>query len=84
MTYPWPTDNADATLQKALDIAMNYLSYTGLAIQVVEIEPVCAAIILTAWRHGIRHPNSLADCAVNAVEQPAENGKLALFRPPTS
>jgi hypothetical protein len=71
--------NAGGVLQEALEIAMAYLEYTGQAARVSEVEPLCAAVILAAWRTGIRHRIKLADCAINAVEAPAEDGVLPSF-----
>jgi hypothetical protein len=75
MSYPWPRE-AEVELQHALDIAMDYLEYAGKARRVIDIETLCAAVISAAWRKGVRNQVKLADCAINAVEQPAEEGAL--------
>jgi hypothetical protein len=79
MAYRWPMTNASGVLQEALEIATAYLEYTGQAARVSEVESLCAAVILAAWRSGIRHRIKLADCAINAVEAPAEDGVLPSF-----
>ena len=79
MRYPWPVTDASGELQMALKIAMDYLEYTGQAMRVRVVEVLCAAVILAGWRKGIRHRIKLADCAINAVERPAEDGILPSF-----
>jgi hypothetical protein len=69
MAYPWPIEYTDATLQEALDIAMDYLEYTGQAFWYSETERACVQIILMAWKAGTRHPIKLANYAIVAVEQ---------------
>jgi hypothetical protein len=76
MSYPWPIEHADVDIQQALDIAMDYLEYAGQARRVIDIEALCAAVISAACQKGIRGQVKLADCAINALEQAAEEGIL--------
>jgi hypothetical protein len=43
---------------------------------VIDIEALCAAVISAACQKGIRGQVKLADCAINALEQAAEEGIL--------
>ena len=67
--YPWPTEDPDGELQSALDIALDYLGFTGQAYPYSTTERVCAYIILAAWRAGARHKIRLANCAILAIEK---------------
>jgi hypothetical protein len=69
MSYPWPIEHADVTLQEALDIALDYLEVTGQAFPYSETERTCAQIILMTWKAGIRHRIKLANYAIVAIEQ---------------
>jgi hypothetical protein len=73
MTRPWLI--SDAVLDDALDAAMNYLKYAGAA-DLNEIEEICAVIITIAHERGERDSIKLANCAINAVEKPIEDGEL--------
>jgi hypothetical protein len=73
MTRRWL--NSDAVLDNALDAAIDYLKYAGAA-DLNEIEEICAMIITIAHERGERDPIKLANCAINAVEKPLEDGKL--------
>src|SRR3954470_12011749 len=71
MGYPFPLIVTDpAPLQKALDIAMDYLEYTGQAFPLARTEHTCARVIFEQWRNGAKeHPISLANSAIVAVEK---------------
>ena len=69
MPYPWPIADAEATLQEALDIALDYLEFTRQAYPFSEVERTCASVILKAWRAGARHRIRLANCAIVAIER---------------
>jgi hypothetical protein len=73
MSHPWPI--SDAVLGDALDAAMNYLKYTGAG-DLNEIEEICATIITIAYKRGERDSIKLANCAINALEKPIEDGEL--------
>jgi hypothetical protein len=66
---------SDAVLGDALDTAMNYLKYAEAA-DLNEIEEICVVIITTAHKRGERASIKLANCAINAVEKPIEDGGL--------
>lgn len=71
--YPWPF--VEAVLQEALDIAMDYLEFTGQAYPFSEVQRACANTILKSWRAGTKHRIRLANDAINAIEKkrvPAE------------
>jgi hypothetical protein len=68
MLYPWPITGSDVP-QEALDIAMDYLEFTGQAVPLTETQCICANAILAAWNVGTRHRIKLADCAIVAVEK---------------
>lgn len=67
MLHLWPLDSADAVLQEALDIAMDYLEFTGQAYLGTEL--ICADIILRSWRRGTKHRIRLANDAIVAIEK---------------
>jgi hypothetical protein len=73
MTRPWLI--SDAVLDGALGAAMDYLKYAG-AVDLNGIEEICAMIITVAYERGERDPIKLANCAINAVEKPIEDGEL--------
>ena len=73
MTRPWLI--SDAVLDDALDAAMKYLEYAGSA-NLDEIEEICAMIIMVAYGRGERDCFKLANCAINAVERPIEDGEF--------
>jgi hypothetical protein len=77
MTYSWLI--SDAVLDEALSAAMNYLTYTGAAIHLSEIEELCAVIITIAYQRGERDCVKLSNCAINAVEKPIEDGHLGPY-----
>lgn len=57
MAYPFPTTVTEpASLQRALDTAMNYLSRRGIAAPFSVTEHTCAYVILNEWRAGRQHP----------------------------
>lgn len=69
MAYHWPFENPDPMLQRALDIALDYLEATGRAYPLSVTETACARLILDEWLTGKRrHPLSLANKAIVAVE----------------
>jgi hypothetical protein len=74
MTRPWLI--SDPVLDNALDAVMNYLKYSGAA-DLNEIEEICALIITIAHERGEKDPIKLANCAINAIEKPIENGELS-------
>jgi hypothetical protein len=79
--YPWPIGNADLVLSEALDIAMDYLEYTGQADPMKETQDACAHVILDAWKSGVKHRIRLANYAINAIEKPPQEQKLVSFYP---
>jgi hypothetical protein len=71
MPYPWPL--SDPVLQEALDIALDYLEFTGRATPFIQTQWICANAILATWNNGERHRIRLANCAIAAIE----NGRFA-------
>lgn len=69
MPYPWPLDNPDVALQDALDIALDYLEFTGQAYPFSETERLCAHTIMSAWRAGTTHRIRLANDAICVIEK---------------
>jgi hypothetical protein len=69
MSYPWPLEDADVVLQEALDIALDYLGFTGRACSYFETQRICADAILNSWRRGTKHRIRLANDAINAIEK---------------
>lgn len=69
MLYPWPIDEANVILDEALDIALDYLEFTGQAVQFTHTQRICADTILAAWRRGTRHRIKLANYAIDAIEK---------------
>ena len=67
--YPWPVENADARLQEALDIALDYLEFTRQAYPFSEVEKTCANVIMEAWKTGTKHRIRLANYAIVAIER---------------
>jgi hypothetical protein len=65
--YPWQF--AEPKLQEALDIAMDYLEYTGQGAPYYEIERRCASVILDFWKIGVRHRIALANSAIESIEK---------------
>lgn len=65
---PWPIADPDVVLQEALDIALDYLEFTGQAFPFSETQRICAHTILLAWRAGPKHRIKLANYAINALE----------------
>jgi hypothetical protein len=47
MPYPWPI--TDPVLQEALDIALDYLEFTGQATPFIPTQWLCANAILTGY-----------------------------------
>jgi hypothetical protein len=66
--YPWPVD---CVMDESLEIAMNYLSRTGQAINFIAVQNAAAEAIIVAWQAGARHKIRLANCAIRAVESSA-------------
>ena len=48
MPSPWPLADPDVVLQEALDIALDYLEFTGQAFPFSETPRICAHTILLA------------------------------------
>jgi hypothetical protein len=69
MSYPWPVKDADVVLQEALDIALDYLGFTGRAFSYSETQRICAHAIFNSWRRGTKHRIRLANDAINAIEK---------------
>ena len=69
MPYLWPLANPDLVLDDALDIALDYLEFTGQAFPFSETQRLCAHIILQSWHSGTRHRIRLANDAINAIEK---------------
>ena len=66
----WPTDTDIPLLDKALQIAMEYLVQSGRAADYAGVEKVVALVLLRSWRCGVRHPVRLANDAIWSVENP--------------
>jgi hypothetical protein len=69
MPYPWPIADADVELEIALDIALDYLEFTGQAFPYSATQQICALAILKSWRAGTRHRIRLANDGINAIEK---------------
>lgn len=85
MLSPWPLFESDAVLREALDIAMDYLEFTGQAY--IGTERICANTILRSWRRGTKHRIRLANDAIVAIEKsskPIEIASWQLFYPRVS
>jgi hypothetical protein len=80
MLYPWPQAEIHATLNEALEIAMDYLEGTGRAYPYSEKQSVAADAILGAWRAGVRNKIRLANYAIIAVERKPDR-ELVSFHP---
>jgi ribosomal protein S7 len=63
--YQWPVD---CVMDESLEIAMNYLSRTGQAVNFMAVQNAAAEAIITAWQGGVRHKIRLANYAIRAVE----------------
>jgi len=81
--YPWPIANPDPKLQEALDVAPDYLEFTGQTSPYSEVEMACATIILGVWEIGIRHRIRMANCAIVAIEE-IKTAAVAPVSPPAS
>jgi hypothetical protein len=68
MPYPFP-HASDPALQMALDIALDYLEFTGQAFPFTQTERLCALTILNEWHRGNRHVIWLANKAIFTVEE---------------
>jgi hypothetical protein len=66
--YPGPLTDTDVALEQALDIALDYLEFTGQAEKFVDTQRIAADTILMAWRAGTRHRITLVNYAITAVE----------------
>jgi hypothetical protein len=81
MPYPWPTANNPRVLQEALDIALDYLEFTGQSFPMVEKQRTCANVILAAWKSGVTHRIKLANCAIVAIEKGLRPVAVSSFFP---
>jgi hypothetical protein len=69
MAEPWPFERPDPVLQRALNIALDYLEATGQASPLSVTEIACARVILDEWLTGKRrHPVWLSNKAIVAIE----------------
>ena len=66
MLYPWPI--AYPLLDEALQIAMDYLEWTGQADEYTKVQSQAAHEIMARWGAGARHKLRLANYAIVAVE----------------
>jgi hypothetical protein len=80
MPYPWPVTDADVVLDHALDIALDYLEFTGQAFPFSETQRICAIAILNSWRAGATHRIKLANDAIptRRCELPGERTKIRI------
>ena len=69
MRYPWSTPDADPVLDDALDIAMDYLEFTGQADAYSETQWYAARAILHAREAGTQHKIRLANSGIVAIEK---------------
>jgi hypothetical protein len=69
VVYPWPFHFSDPVLSVALDIAMDYLEYTGQAEDYRNVETLTVTAILEEYRLGTRHRIALANKAIVVVEK---------------
>ena len=67
--YPWPFGEYDNVMDDALDIAMDYLIRTDLAVNFREAQTLAANAIANAWRAGVRSRMRLTNMAIRAVEE---------------
>jgi hypothetical protein len=67
MLYPWPIAYYPL-LDEALQIAMDYLEWTGQAGEYTKVQLQAAHEIIARWRAGVRHKLRLANYAIVAVE----------------
>jgi hypothetical protein len=81
MPYPWPIEHTDVKLQEALDIALDYLEFTGQANPFTEVERACAYVILSAWKGGVQHRIRLANYAIVAIEEKKRPVSLQSYYP---
>jgi hypothetical protein len=80
-TFQFPVGEDHPVLGEAADIAMNYLTATGLAARFANPEGLVSAAILARWQQGVRHRIALANAAIVDAEKLAAQGHLpALFR----
>jgi hypothetical protein len=77
--YPWPSGESNPIVEDALRIAMRYRIRAGEAADYVKVRERTAAIILTEWRKGVKHPIRLSNAAIVAVknEKAADNMRAA-------
>jgi hypothetical protein len=68
MPYSFPSAS-DPVLQKALDITLDYLEFTGQAFPFAQTERLCALTILNEWHAGNRHVIWLVNKAIVTVEE---------------
>ena len=69
--YPWPFGVDEALLDRALQIAIDYLELTGQAHNYDEVRRRAAEAILAAYREGARHPIRLSNRGIMAQAAPA-------------
>ena len=78
MAYPWPL--TDPVLQESLDIALDYLEFTGQATPFIPTQWLCANAILTGWSNGERRRVALANFAIEVIEKGPFTRKSAVYR----
>ena len=77
--YPWPLNESDPALDKALRVTMDYLELSGQAPEYIRLQSSVAAVILKEWRNGVRHPIRLANTAIVIVEEQLIKKELKAF-----
>jgi hypothetical protein len=80
--FQFPVNEDHPALGEAADIAMDYMTATGLAARFANAESLVSAAILAHWQQGVRHRIALANAAIVDAEKLAAHGHLppALFR----
>jgi hypothetical protein len=80
--FQFPVNEDHPALGEAADIAMDYLTATGLATRFANPESLVSATVLAHWHRGVRHRIALANAAIVAAEKLAAHGHLppAVFR----
>jgi hypothetical protein len=80
--FQFPVNEDHPALGEAADIAMDYMTATGLAARFANAESLVSAAILAHWQQGVRHRIALANAAIVDAEKLAAQGHLplALFR----
>lgn len=67
MSHTWPIP--ETILTDARNAAVRYVRYANAAVQLDELEELCAAIITIAYQQGERDSVNLSNYAVDAVEK---------------